>query len=95
VRVRVSTYAAAAVAAVGLTVAAAYGFGWSFQKAAYLAPIVVASAGAVAALLILWTRVAWESLRHQRHPWRIVAIGVGAIALIVGLSVLGVELPRE
>ncbi len=54
-------------ACVGLTALAALLFGWSFERAVILAPLVVAVAGAVAFLVVLWTRVAWESIRGRRH----------------------------
>ena len=44
---------------------------------------------------LLWTKVGWESLRRQSHPWRIVAIGVAALCLLFALSLLGIKLPRE
>ena len=57
-----------------------------------LAPVVVASAGAIGFLVVLWTKVAWESLRRSRHPVAIVAGIVCAFALLVVLSFF-VELP--
>ena len=72
---------------------------WAFElpleRAAVLAPVLVVIAGAVAGLLVLWTRVGWESLRRRRHPWRVVALAAGAVALLVALSVLGLRLPQE
>jgi hypothetical protein len=49
----------------GLTALAAWLLDWSFQRAAILSPVVVAVAGAVAFLVVLWTRVAWESIRGR------------------------------
>src|SRR5439155_13492158 len=46
--VRVRTVAAATAASVGLTALAAWIFEWSFEKAAFLAPVIVAAAGAAA-----------------------------------------------
>jgi hypothetical protein len=51
--------------------------------------------GAAAGLVVLWSKVGWESLRRHEHPWRILALGVGFLALIAVLSALGVKLPRE
>jgi hypothetical protein len=93
--VRVRTVVAAAVACVGLTALAAWVFAWSFEKAASLSPIIVVAAGAIAGLLVLWTRIAWESIKETKHPRRVVLIGVSAVALIVVLTILGVNLPRE
>src|SRR5919198_1461470 len=52
-------------------------------------------AGAVAGLIVLWTKIGWESLRRRRHPWRVVALAVGLLAVLVALSLLGLKLPRE
>jgi hypothetical protein len=93
--VRVRTVAAATAASVGLTALAAWIFEWSFEKAAFLAPVIVVAAGAAAGLLVLWTRVVWESLRYREHPGRIVALALGVLAILVGLSLLGLKLPRE
>jgi hypothetical protein len=93
--VRVRTVTAATALSVGLAALVAWLADWSFQRAALLAPVLVASAGAVAALGVLWTRIAWESLRDAKHPRWIVVVGVGAVALLVGLSLLGLKLPRE
>jgi len=72
---------------------------WLFElpldRAAVLAPVLVVVFGAAAALVVLWTRVGWESLRRGGHPWRWVAIGAATIALLVVLTMLGVQLPRE
>ena len=87
--------ALSATACVGLTLFAAWLFEWPLEKAILLAPVIVVVAGATVGLVVLWWRVLWESLRRQPHPIRIVAIGVGAVALLVGLSLLGVKLPRE
>jgi hypothetical protein len=85
----------AAVAAVGLTALTAWLLAWPFEKAAMLAPVIVATAGAVAGLLVLWGRVAWESLRQSRRPGLIVVLSLAGLALLVGLSILGLKLPRE
>jgi hypothetical protein len=87
---RVLTAAAAAVA--GLVAVSAWLFQWSVEKAALLAPVIVATAGATAFIFLLWTKIAWESLRRARHPAAIVAGIAGAIALLVVLSFF-VELP--
>jgi hypothetical protein len=50
----------------GLDVLAARILDWSFERAVILAPVVVAVVGACAFLVVLWTRVAWESLRGRR-----------------------------
>jgi hypothetical protein len=65
------------------------------ERVAVLAPVIVVAVGAAAGLVVLWTKVGWESLRRQSHPWRIVAIGVAALCLLFALSLLGIKLPRE
>ena len=67
----------------------------SWARAAVLAPVIVLAMGAAAGLVVLWTKVGWESLKRQSHPWRIVAIGVAALCLLFALSLLGIKLPRE
>ena len=68
-RARVLVVAVAACAA--LTAFAALLFNWSFERAVILSPVVVATAGATAFLVVLWARVAWESIRgHLRRPRR-------------------------
>jgi hypothetical protein len=93
--VRASRVVSAAAAAVGLTLLAAWVFEWSFEKAALLAPVIVVAVGAAAGLVVLWTRVAWESLRHNERRGRVLALTVVALAVIAALSLLGVKLPRE
>jgi ATP/ADP translocase len=64
---RLALVAAVAAACAGLTALAAWLLDWSFERAAVLSPVVVAVAGAVAFLVVLWTRVAWESIRRWRR----------------------------
>jgi hypothetical protein len=79
----------------GLVLLTVWLFDIRFERAAILAPILVVIAGALAGLFVLWTKVGWESLRRHRHPWRVVAITVAALAVLVALSLLGIKLPRE
>ena len=51
----------------GLDALLAWLLDWSFERAVVLAPVVVAVAGASAFLVVLWTRIAWESVRGRRH----------------------------
>jgi hypothetical protein len=65
-RLRVVLASCAACAA--LTALAGWMLDWSFERAVLLAPVVVAVAGAAGFLLVLWARVAWESVRgHLRR----------------------------
>jgi hypothetical protein len=50
-----------------LTALAAVLLDWSFERAVLLAPVVVAVAGAVGFLVVLWTRVALDSVRRRRR----------------------------
>jgi hypothetical protein len=79
----------------GLVLLTVWLFGIRFERAAVLAPVLVVIAGALAGLFVLWTKVGWESLRRREHPWRIVALAVGVLAVLVALSLLGLKLPRE
>jgi hypothetical protein len=93
--VRARTVVTATAACLGLTALAAWLFAWSFEKAAFLSPVIVVAAGALAGLVVLWTRDAWESLRHVKRRRRMVVLSVAAVLLLVGLSLLGLKLPRE
>jgi membrane protease YdiL (CAAX protease family) len=78
------TLAGAAVA--GLVAATALVFQMPLDRAAALAPVIVITGGATVFLVVLWTKIARDSLRRQRHPRRIVAVGVGAFALLALVS---------
>jgi Na+/citrate or Na+/malate symporter len=58
-----------AVAAVVVAVLVLIGmaFGLSFERAAFLAPVLVLIAGGIAFLLVLWGKVIYESLRSRRR----------------------------
>ena len=38
---------------------------WSFGKAVILSPVIVMVAGAAGFLVVLWTRILWESIRDH------------------------------
>lgn len=86
---------AALVAIVALVLATAWIMAWPLEKAVYLAPVIVIAVAAAVGLLILWGKVAAQSLRESRRPKLVLALWVGGIALLVVLTVLGVKLPRE
>ena len=44
---------------------------------------------------MLWGKVIVQQLRESRRPKLVLSLWVAGIALLVLLSVLGVELPRE
>ena len=54
-------------ACLGLTALAAVLLDLSFERAVILAPVVVIVAGAAGFLVVLWTRVLWESIRGRRR----------------------------
>jgi hypothetical protein len=79
----------------GLVFLTAWMLGWPAERAVYLAPVIVVGFAAAAGLLILWGKVALQQLRETKRPKLVLALWLAAIGLIVLLSVLGVELPRE
>jgi hypothetical protein len=85
----------AVVVVLALVFLTAWLMGWPAERAIYLAPVIVVGFAAAAGLLILWGKVALQQLRETRRPKLVLAIWLAAIGLIVLLSVLGVELPRE
>jgi hypothetical protein len=87
--------AAASVAVTALVLVTVWVTDLSFQRAILLAPVLVVGLAAVAGLLVFWSRVGWESLRRARHPRLLVAGAVAFVLLLVGLTLLGVNLPRE
>jgi hypothetical protein len=86
---------AASLAVTALVVVAVWVSDLSFQRAALLAPVLVISVGAVAGLVVFWGRIGWDSLRRSRHPRLLAAGAVAFIALLVVLTLLGVNLPHE
>ncbi len=68
-------------------------FRFSFEKAAILAPVVIATAGATAFLVVLWAKVIRDSLQESARPWAVAATVAAAAVLLVVLSFF-VDLPR-
>jgi hypothetical protein len=93
--VRAFRYVLALAVVTGLVFLTAWFMGWPAERAVYLAPVIVIGFAAAAGLLILWCKVAIQQLQETRRPRLVLALWVAAIGLIVLLSVLGVELPRE
>jgi hypothetical protein len=58
---------ASAVACAAVVALTAFVFELSLERAAVLAPVIVVSVGAALGVVVLWTRVALESLRRQRR----------------------------
>jgi hypothetical protein len=86
---------AASVAVTAIVVVAVAVTDLSFQRAALLAPVLVIGVAALAGLAVFWGGVGWDSLRRSRHPRLYVAGGLGFVALLVVLTLLGVNLPHE
>ena len=87
--------AAASAAVTALVVVAVWVSDLSFERAVLLAPVLVVGVAAIAGLVVFWGRVGWDSLRRARHPRLIALAAVGFVLLLVGLTLLGVKLPRE
>jgi hypothetical protein len=88
-------YLAASVAVTTLVVLAVWLTDLSFQRAILLAPVLVIGVAAVAGLLVFWGRVGWESLRRSRRPKLVLGLSLAFVAVLVVLTVLGVNLPHE
>jgi len=85
----------ALVVVMGLVALTAWLLSWPLERAIYLAPVIVVGFAAVAGLLILWGKVALESLRESRRPRLVIALWLLGFALLAFLTFLGVQLPRE
>jgi hypothetical protein len=92
---RATRFVLALAVVTGLVFLTAWFMGWPAERAIYLAPVIVVGFAAAAGLLILWGKVAIQQLRETRRPKLVLSLWVLGIGLIVLLSVLGVELPRE
>jgi uncharacterized membrane protein len=92
---RILRYLAALVAVLALVALTAWLLSKSFAEAVFLAPIIVVGGAAVVGLVILWGKVALNSLRESRHPRRVLAYWLIGIGLLVALTALGVRLPNE
>jgi uncharacterized membrane protein len=92
---RLLRYPLAFVVVLALCALTAWVMAWPFEKAAFLAPIIVVGGAALVGLFLLWGKVALDSLRESRHPRRVAAYWLLGIGLLVLLTVLGVKLPNE
>jgi len=85
----------AALAVVAMVAVTALLMGWPLERAVYLAPVIVVGFAAVAGLVILWGKVAWQQLRETKRPRLVITLWILGIGLLVLLSILGVKLPKE
>jgi uncharacterized membrane protein len=92
---RVLRYLVALAGVLALVVLTAWALSWPFEKAVYLAPVIVVGGAAAVGLVLLWGKIALNSLRESRHPRRVLAYWLLGLGLLVLLTVLGVKLPNE
>lgn len=92
---RTLRYPVALAVVLALVALTAWLLSWPFEKAVYLAPVIVVGGAAAVGLVLLWGKVALGSLRESRHPRRVVAYWALGLGLLVALTVLGVKLPNE
>ena len=92
---RILRYPTALLAVLGLVAVTAWALSWPFEKAVYLAPVIVVGGAAAVGLVLLWGKIALNSLRESRHPRRVLAYWVVGLGLLVLLTILGVKLPNE
>ena len=92
---RAFRYPVALAVVLGLVALTAWALAWPFEKAVYLAPVIVIGGAAAIGLVLLWGKVAVNSLQESRHPRRVLAYWLLGLGLLVLLTVLGVKLPNE
>jgi hypothetical protein len=92
---RVLRYLAALAVVLALVALTAWALAWPFERAVFLAPVIVVGGAAAVGLVLLWGKIALNSLRESRHPRRVLGYWVLGLGLLVLLTVLGVKLPNE
>ena len=92
---RAVRYPVALAAVLGLVSLTAWALSWPLEKAVSLAPVIVVGGAAAVGLVLLWGKVAVNSLRESRHPRRVLAYWLLGLGLLVLLTFLGVKLPSE
>lgn len=65
------------------------------ERIVILAPAIVVGGGLVLGVLILMGRAFADSIREFGHPRLLLAGAIGLVAVVVLLTWLGVELPKE
>jgi hypothetical protein len=92
---RLLRYLAALAAVLALVALTAWLLSWPFERAVFLAPVIVVGGAAAVGLVLLWGKIALNSLRESRHPRRVLVYWVLGLGLLVLLTFLGVKLPSE
>jgi hypothetical protein len=87
--------AVALAVALVVSLAIAWLFEISLERALVLAPAAIFGLGLCAGVFVLLGRAAAESIRSARRPRLVLGLILGLVALITLLTLLGVELPRE
>jgi hypothetical protein len=87
--------AAASGAVTALVVVTVWLSDLSFERAVLLAPVLVIGLAALAGLIVFWGRVGWDSFKQARHPRLVIVAALSFVLLLLGLTLLGVQLPRE
>jgi hypothetical protein len=64
---RVFAVAVSTAVSIGLVLLVAWWFRMPLEKAIYFAPLIVLSFGAIAALIVLWTRIALDPILRRRR----------------------------
>jgi len=83
------------VVCTALVLAAAWAFEWELGRAMVVAPLIVIGLGAAAGVVVLLGKALLESIRGVKRPRLVFGLVAAGVGLLVLLSVLGVELPRE
>ena len=92
---RLLRYPAALAVILALVALTAWALSWPFERAVFLAPVIVVGGAAAVGLVLLWGKIALHSLRESRHPRRVAAYWAIGLGLLLLLTVLGVKLPNE
>jgi hypothetical protein len=87
--------AAASAAVTALVLVTVWVSDLSLERAILLAPVLVVGLAAVLGLVVFWGRVGWDSFRQARRPRLVGVAAIAFVLLLVALTLLGVQLPRE
>jgi hypothetical protein len=87
--------AASAAACTAIVLLFAWWFGWEVERAMTVAPILVIAVGAAAGVAVVMGKALTESVRSFGHPRLLIGLAVGLVGVVVVLSLLGIQLPKE